>query len=205
MPVLTRPSLSANENSSYLTRTAPAAAHGVNADPSEKQVDYICRLLDARDTSDADRALQGLIDAFGNRTLSRGNASKLITALQGRPSRQVPVQTALPIAAPAPRPRPEMVEPGYYRMDGQFYKVQTSRGSGRNYSMLWDGERWDYESGKRAYRSLTAAMALSAEDAKAFGDQYHACIFCAQELTDQRSIDAGYGPTCAGNRGLPWG
>ena len=31
------------------------------------------------------------------------------------------------------------------------------------------------------------------------------CCFCSLELTDQRSVSAGYGPTCANNYGLPWG
>ncbi len=31
------------------------------------------------------------------------------------------------------------------------------------------------------------------------------CAFCLKTLTDERSLDAGYGPVCAGNFGLPWG
>lgn len=54
-----------------------------------------------------------------------------------------------------------------------------------------------------------AALARFADDpaaaAKAYGDATSACCFCAQELTDPRSIHAGYGPVCAENWGLPWG
>jgi len=31
------------------------------------------------------------------------------------------------------------------------------------------------------------------------------CCYCNIELTDDRSLDAGYGPKCAKNYGLPWG
>lgn len=31
------------------------------------------------------------------------------------------------------------------------------------------------------------------------------CCFCNLTLTDSRSTSVGYGPTCAGNYGLPWG
>ena len=30
------------------------------------------------------------------------------------------------------------------------------------------------------------------------------CCFCSKELTQERSRSVGYGPTCAGNYGLPW-
>lgn len=207
MPVLLQPSLSANENSSYLRRTAarPAATAGPNATPTSVQVGFIRTLLADRDTSDADRALQGLLDAFSEQTITRGNASKLIDALKRLPWKTRPVQTAIPVPEQPAAPRTEPVEEGYYRMGGAFYQVKTSRSTNRKYALLWDGARWDYEGAKGVYRQLTPAMVLTAEDAKAFGDQHHACVFCLQALTDQRSIDAGYGPVCAGHRGLPWG
>ena len=31
------------------------------------------------------------------------------------------------------------------------------------------------------------------------------CCFCNRELTDARSKEAGYGPTCAASHKLPWG
>ncbi len=31
------------------------------------------------------------------------------------------------------------------------------------------------------------------------------CCFCSRRLDDERSTQAGYGPICAGNYGLPWG
>jgi hypothetical protein len=37
------------------------------------------------------------------------------------------------------------------------------------------------------------------------GKQLGACCYCNTELTDARSVAAGYGPVCAKNWGLPWG
>lgn len=104
---------------------------------------------------------------------------------------------------------PCLPDEGYYRHEGDFVKVQISQSSGKPYAKMWIGDpetqqgKWEYHSG--LYFKLRGAVPLSAEDAKAFGDLYHHCIFCGLELTDDRSITAGYGPTCADNRGLPWG
>lgn len=62
---------------------------------------------------------------------------------------------------------------------------------------------FEYEQG--AMRKISAANRLTKEQAKAFGALYGTCVFCARTLTDERSIDAGYGPTCAATNGLPWG
>jgi hypothetical protein len=57
--------------------------------------------------------------------------------------------------------------------------------------------------------AITAALRALAADpaavAKAYGVETGACCFCGLELTDKRSVDAGYGPICAEKWGLPWG
>jgi hypothetical protein len=57
--------------------------------------------------------------------------------------------------------------------------------------------------------AITAALHALAADpaavAKAYGVETGACCFCGLELTDKRSVDAGYGPICAEKWGLPWG
>lgn len=104
-----------------------------------------------------------------------------------------------------PKKGPCLPDEGYYRFEGAFVKVQISQTTNKPYAKRWNPEieKWEYEAG--LYFKLRGAAPLSAEDAKAFGDLYHHCIFCGLELTDERSITAGYGPTCADNRGLPWG
>lgn len=41
--------------------------------------------------------------------------------------------------------------------------------------------------------------------AQAYGRKYGVCCFCSRKLTDERSVTAGYGPTCADRYGLDWG
>lgn len=57
--------------------------------------------------------------------------------------------------------------------------------------------------------ALEQALAAFAKDpeatAAAYGKRFGQCCFCSRELTDQRSVDVGYGPVCAENYGLDWG
>jgi hypothetical protein len=41
--------------------------------------------------------------------------------------------------------------------------------------------------------------------ASAYGQTTGECCFCGLELTDDRSKEVGYGPSCAKRFGLPWG
>lgn len=97
------------------------------------------------------------------------------------------------------------VDDGFYRLNGEYVKVVWNQAGTRKYAMVYDGAHWDYESAKGLYGKLTAAHALSAEDAAAFGHLYGKCVFCHLRLTDDRSLAAGYGRDCADQRGLPWG
>ena len=55
---------------------------------------------------------------------------------------------------------------------------------------------------------LAILRRLAAEPAK-IASEYGAltgnCCFCRKPLSDERSTAVGYGSTCAGNYGLPWG
>lgn len=108
------------------------------------------------------------------------------------------------------RPRGDFAAEGFYRVRGTYYKVQESRyGAGRRYAEVLLGNTetekgyWTMASG--VVTRLRESDLLSAEDAAAFGQLYGTCIFCWKDLTDERSIEVGYGPVCAENRGLPWG
>lgn len=48
---------------------------------------------------------------------------------------------------------------------------------------------------------IAAPTAFLADNGKSAG----ACCYCGTELTDARSVAAGYGQTCAKKWGLPWG
>jgi hypothetical protein len=45
------------------------------------------------------------------------------------------------------------------------------------------------------------AHQMTQDEAAAFGRQYSFCCNCAKYLDDDRSLAAGYGPTCAANMG----
>ncbi len=57
----------------------------------------------------------------------------------------------------------------------------------------------------RVGRALTCLAADPEAAAKAYGQRFGACCFCARELTDKASIEAGYGPICAEKYGLAHG
>jgi hypothetical protein len=57
-------------------------------------------------------------------------------------------------------------------------------------------------------QALPALKAMATDPAtagKAYGARTGHCAFCALPLEDSRSVEAGYGPICAENFGLPWG
>jgi len=57
-----------------------------------------------------------------------------------------------------------------------------------------------------AVRSLTTDLITGGnESLKIYGIKTGNCCFCSKELTDHRSVEAGYGPICAERYGLPWG
>lgn len=57
-----------------------------------------------------------------------------------------------------------------------------------------------YESGLVGRISVEGVL-LSQEEASALGRQYAFCVCCTKQLTDERSLVAGYGSTCARHNG----
>ena len=53
--------------------------------------------------------------------------------------------------------------------------------------------------------ALRGILEAPLQRAVAAGHETGNCCFCGRELTDERSVSAGYGPICAGHYGLPWG
>lgn len=101
-------------------------------------------------------------------------------------------------------PKAEGMKKGVYVLEGKFYRWTLSH-AGRPYALLWNGSVWDYESAKGIVGKLTPTMAVTAEQAAAWGHEHDACIFCSLPLNDSRSRNAGYGKDCANNHSLPWG
>ena len=85
--------------------------------------------------------------------------------------------------------------------DGRIVRVKESQSSGNCYGMVWNGRTWDYTPGIMNYLDHQ----MTADEAQAFGHEHQWCVFCSLPLSDPRSEYAGYGPTCARKRDLPWG
>jgi hypothetical protein len=130
---------------------------------------------------------------------------------------RVGAQPTLVVIDEAARLAPEPVEitEGVWRTpDGTVYKVQRSRESGRLYGKILDvnpGEggkptaTFEYRTYVPDTLSKAGARKLNADEAAKFGQLYGICISCSKDLTDERSIFAGYGQRCAERNGWPWG
>jgi hypothetical protein len=104
------------------------------------------------------------------------------------------------LAMPKPASRVSFVELelGMYRLaNGDIYRVQRSRESGRLYAkkLDWANNTFVFESG--AMRLITADDRMTLADAKAWGVETGVCCVCSAFLTDPRSVEAGIGPVCA--------
>lgn len=90
------------------------------------------------------------------------------------------------------------LEIGMYRVaNGDIYRVQRSRESGRLYAkkLDWANNSFVYEAG--ALRVLTANDRMTLDEAKAWGVETGICCVCSAFLTDPKSVEAGIGPVCA--------
>jgi len=136
---------------------------------SDKQVAFINSLL-------SERVFSGEVD-FANLT-SKG-ASDLIGQLLNAP-KQVSTLSV-----------------GMYRTpDGEIYRVQASRETGRLYAKHLDLiNGFEYEAG--AIFKITASDRMTLEQAKLFGVETGFCCVCGILLTDPKSVQAGIGPVCA--------
>lgn len=103
---------------------------------------------------------------------------------------------------------------GIHLLDGVIYKVQVAvHGSGQLYAKVLTEPSYgtDYQAGvydskwtfeylgrKGAFWKLSESTLMTLEQAKEFGKLYGMCCVCGATLTDERSIEAGIGPVCAG-------
>lgn len=97
-------------------------------------------------------------------------------------------------------PRPPL-EAGIYFKDGTVYKVQQAvYGSGSMYAkkLVMDGQKPKFVFGSCSIFKLTPEDRMTLEQAKEFGSVYGICSVCGRILTDEKSIEEGIGPVCAG-------
>lgn len=98
--------------------------------------------------------------------------------------------------------RVPVTEDGLYVLDGQPVKVVWNQTGTRLYAKVYEGGRWEYAAG--LLRDLNVSMAMTAEQASAFGKLYGRCVNCNRVLTHEVSIYWGYGEQCASNQGWTW-
>jgi hypothetical protein len=117
-----------------------------------------------------------------------------------------------------PHPDPILAAQGKQVVDVEF-RVSQAPATGKNPGSLYVKRAGEYQgkiardgtfsAARDAHPGMVDALQAFAADparaALAYGQATSNCCFCARELTDQRSVDAGYGPICASRFGLPWG
>lgn len=91
----------------------------------------------------------------------------------------------------------QQVSVGVYLKDGNIYKVQNSRTSGRPYAKMLRVKPlgWEYQPGM--IYGLSLADRITMEQAQDFGMRFGICAICGRLLTDPVSIGRGIGPVCA--------
>jgi hypothetical protein len=141
-----------------------------------KQISFLTSLASEREYDLAERKSAGL---------TVREASELIEFL---------------LAMPKPASRVSFVELelGMYRLaNGDIYRIQRSRESGRLYAkkLDWANNTFVFEQG--AMRLITADDRMTLDEAKAWGVETGICCVCSAFLTDPKSVSAGIGPVCA--------
>jgi hypothetical protein len=164
----------------------------VNSNPATpNQGQFLKRLVEERELS---QALLVQVEvgraAWVEGTMTKQHASGLIDLLK---------------AAPYKRKTETSLEPGIYFKAGRYFKVVPNQEGTSVYAKVWQDNEWFFTRGLIREYSLTSADKVTAEQAAEFGKVTGACVFCSRLLTDERSLEVGYGPVCADKNGLPWG
>lgn len=136
--------------------------------------------------------------AFASSLVRRYDKNGSLTERQ----RSYVVSLAQPKQAPQCDP-----QPGDLVAVGDDVIIIVAGKSGRPYGKRLVEGRWTYESGliHRAQQGAILKGEALARVASEYGHATGVCMFCARDLTDERSIEVGYGPVCAGHHDLPWG
>lgn len=146
---------------------------------TSNQTAFIQVLVNERDMSN--------IPSFTLDTLTRGDASALISILLGTPK-------------VANKNLDEAVPVGFYLKDETVFRVVQSKNSTRRYAKkleVWSNGQagWAYDAG--AIKTLTLDMVLTLEQAASMGRHFGVCVICGATLSDPKSVEAGIGPVCA--------
>lgn len=164
-----------------MTATRPA---------SQKQLDFITKLLNERDTCGTPYAMHSSAPAG----LTSRQASAAIDALLLQPKAQGSDRSNVTKVT-------DTNLEGMHKLGDRIFKVQVAvHGSGRLYAkeLKQYGEDWSFEFAPGMIHKLDASTKMTLEEAKAFGALYGTCCVCGRTLTNETSIEEGIGPVCAG-------
>jgi hypothetical protein len=158
--------------------------------PTQDQFNFLKLLISERALDpDVMRVVENCRAAAVAGTLTRGQASELITVLKTQPRK-----------IDAGRDNGTMT-PGVYRAtDGTLYRVYPARADRSRLLakiVIRTAYGVEFEYAGAASRFVNASQRLSREEAAAFGRETGWCVVCGTELTDPDSIAAGIGPVCA--------
>lgn len=158
---------------------------------SEKQINFIKSLINDRkvDQCAAPTAIYYIEDLIAKEqftSITKVMASSAIDQLMAGPKK---------VSAKAVA-NSKTIEPGFYKVGDNIYKVQKSPNSGYCFAKVLTGHGFEYAKG--AIKTIMPADKLTLEDAKEYGKVHGSCIICQRTLTDEASINAGIGPICAG-------
>lgn len=162
---------------------------------SPKQAAFIASLIESRQVP------QSLVLKF-TEDMTSVQASKLIDALK-----LCPWKPKNGVSAKTPAKPVDIVSEGFYcvtegLLELVYYKVQTSKSSGKRYALRWNGKKWEFAPG--AIYKISKDDVLTAEQAKKFAKKTGKCCICSKTLVVKRSVELGYGPTCADNMDWPY-
>lgn len=134
-------------------------------------------------------------------TLTFVEVGDLIDKLKAAPKKRDETSSE---AAPAKVPTKAVGE-GVYFLHGAYVKVQVSHygeNPGRLYTKVYNPAAGEWNRKPGLLGKLLPEHQLTEAQASRFGHLYGRCVKCSLVLTDEVSIERGYGPICADRMGF---
>jgi hypothetical protein len=162
---------------SIITRLkARKSADGPVRMATDAQLRYVTGLLTTKEHS------FGQVDVD---TLTFDRVGEMISALKSAPRKAV-------------EKKESSVTDGIYFFEGTYVKVQVAvHGSGYRYTKVFSTETQEWFRKGGLLGKLKPEHKLTEAQAAKFGELYGQCVRCSRTLTNEYSIEHGYGPVCA--------
>lgn len=135
------------------------------------------------------------VSAAGQAAMKADHSAQPIS--RGRLNRKPAHNPGAPTSTP---PEPTVREGGFYVLDDVIYRVRRS-GRGFLYALSHNRKTRTWDMARGMIKKLTPAMAITFEQACAYGVESHHCLICGKSLTNPESIELGIGPICRAKMG----